>query len=78
MAETAQAASQIVASVGQQTVGMSQIRQAMANIHEATQQNLASTRQAERAAQDLDQLGRRLLALVQRTSPNGNGARRRG
>jgi methyl-accepting chemotaxis protein len=63
-AEAAQAAAQIVASAGQQAVGMTQIRQAMGNIQEATQQNLASTRQAEAAAQDLNQLGERLLALV--------------
>ena len=43
---------------------MAQIRQAMGNIHEATQQNLASLRQAERAAHDLNELGRRLMALV--------------
>ena len=60
----AQASAQIVASAGQQAAGMTQVRQAMANIHEATQQNLASTRQAERAAQELNTLGTRLLALV--------------
>jgi len=43
---------------------MTQVRQAMSSIHEATQQNLASTKQAERAAQDLNALGTRLLALV--------------
>jgi methyl-accepting chemotaxis protein len=64
VAEAAQAAVQIVASAGQQAVGMTQVRQAMASIHEATQQNLASTRQAERTAQDLNALGNRLLALV--------------
>ena len=62
--EAAQAAAQIVASAGQQAVGMGQVRQAMASIHEATQQNLASTKQAERAAQDLNALGTKLLALV--------------
>jgi methyl-accepting chemotaxis protein len=62
--ETAQAAAQIVASAGQQAVGMNQIRQAIASIHEATQQGLASTKQAERAAQDLNALGGRLLELV--------------
>jgi len=62
--EAAQAAAQIVASSGQQAVGMAQIRQAIANIHGATQQNLASTKQAERAAQDLNALGTRLLDLV--------------
>jgi methyl-accepting chemotaxis protein len=61
---TAQTAAQIVASAGQQAAGMAQIRQAMANIQEATQQNLASTRQAERAAQDLNALGTRLVDLV--------------
>ncbi len=47
-----------------EAAGMAQIRQAMANIQEATQQNLASTRQAERAANDLNELGGRLVALV--------------
>jgi methyl-accepting chemotaxis protein len=62
--QSAQAAAQIVASAGQQALGMTQIRQAMTNIHEAVQQNLASTKQAERAAQDLNGLGMKLLALV--------------
>jgi methyl-accepting chemotaxis protein len=64
VAQSAQAAAQIVASSGQQALGMTQIRQAMTSIHEAVQQNLASTKQAERAAQDLNGLGMRLLALV--------------
>jgi methyl-accepting chemotaxis protein len=67
-AQAAQAAVQIVASAGQQAVGMTQIRQAMVNINEATQQSLASTRQTERAAQDLNTLGARLVELV-----GGNG-----
>ena len=46
------------------THSVEQIRQAIGNIHEATQQNLASTKQAERAAQDLNALGGKLLALV--------------
>lgn len=70
-----QAASQIVASAGQQATGMAQIRQAMDNIHEATQQNLASTQQAERAAEDLSQLGTRLLRLVGEADPRGWGPR---
>jgi methyl-accepting chemotaxis protein len=61
---TAQAAAQITASAGQQAAGMTQIRQAMASIQEATQQNLAATKQAERAARDLNTLGSRLLELV--------------
>ena len=68
--EASQAAAQIVASAGQQAAGMQQIRQAMGNVHEATQQSLASTRQAERAAEDLNEQGARLLALV-----GGNGTR---
>ena len=76
--EAARATHQIVASAGQQAAGMTQIRQAMANIQEATRQNLASTRQAERAAHDLDELGRRLVALVgsdgrRRSSPPRDG-----
>jgi hypothetical protein len=64
IAQSAQASAQIVASAGQQNAGMGQIRQAMLNIREATQQNLASTSQAEKAAQDLNALGGRLLLLV--------------
>jgi methyl-accepting chemotaxis protein len=62
--DAAQAAAQIVASAGQQAIGMDQIRQAIANIHDATQQNLTATRQSEQAAQDLNRLGSRLTALV--------------
>jgi len=62
--EAAQAAAQILASAGQQAAGMGQVRQAMGNIREVTQQNVASTRQAERAAQDLNALGTKLLELV--------------
>ncbi len=64
IAETAQAAAQITASAGQQAAGMAQIHEAMKSIHQVTNQNLASTRQAERAAQDLDALGGRLKELL--------------
>jgi methyl-accepting chemotaxis protein len=43
---------------------MEQIRQAVSNIHDATQQNLSASRQSEQAAQDLTRLGSRLVALV--------------
>ena len=46
------------------------IRQAMQNIHEATQQAVASTRKAEGAARDLNALGAKLLAL---TGGDGRG-----
>jgi PAS domain S-box-containing protein len=62
--ESAQAASQIAASSGQQAAGMAQIHHAMKNISQVTSQNLASVRQAEKAAQDLNALGTTLNQLV--------------
>jgi methyl-accepting chemotaxis protein len=64
VSDAAQASSQIVASAGQQAIGMEQIRQAVANIQQAMEQNLASTRQTEDAASRLTALGNRLLATV--------------
>jgi methyl-accepting chemotaxis protein len=61
---TAQAASQIVASAGQQAAGIAQVHQAMKSIDQVARQNLAAMRQAEQAAQDLNALGSRLAALV--------------
>lgn len=62
--EAAQSSAQIVASAGQQALGMEQIRQAIASIHEATQQNLTGSRQSEQAARDLNLLGSNLIDLV--------------
>jgi len=62
--EAAQAASQIAASAGQQSAGMAQIHQATKNINQVTNQNLASTKQSERAAQDLNALGSTLKKLL--------------
>jgi hypothetical protein len=73
--EAAQASAQILASAGQQAAGMSQVRQAMGSIHEATHQALASTKQAERAAQDLNELGTSLLSLVGGDQIAGPGRR---
>ena len=73
--EAAQSAAQIVASAGQQAAGMGQIREAMGSIHQATQQNLASTKQSERAAQDLNALGIKLLDLVGGARNGGVGNR---
>ena len=56
----AQASVQIAAAAQQQTAGMVQIGQAMGAIGQATTQALASTRQAERAAQDLHTLAQSL------------------
>jgi methyl-accepting chemotaxis protein len=62
--DSLQAAAQIQASAGQQALGMEQIRQAIGNIHDATQQHLTATHQSETAAQKLTDLGERLVRLV--------------
>lgn len=64
LAESAQAAQQILVSAQQQAAGMDQVALAMQNIQQASAQNMASTRQVERAAQDLNALAGRLKALV--------------
>lgn len=64
VASTARTAAQIAASAGQQAAGMSQIHEAMQSINQAASQNLAATRQTERAAQDLNALGLRLRELL--------------
>jgi methyl-accepting chemotaxis protein len=43
---------------------MTQINQAMKNINQVANQNLVSTKQAERAAQDLDILSTKLRLLI--------------
>ena len=63
--EAAQAATQIAASAQQQSVGMDQVALAMQNINQASTQNVASTRQAETAAQSLQGLGQKLKALLE-------------
>ena len=60
----AQANVQIAAAATQQTAGMEQIGQAMGAIAQATTQALSSTRQAERAAQDLHTLAQSLQHTV--------------
>jgi methyl-accepting chemotaxis protein len=64
IAEAAQAATQIAASSQQQLVGMDQVALAMENIKQASTQNVASTKQAEVAAQNMHQLGLKLKELV--------------
>jgi methyl-accepting chemotaxis protein len=64
--ESAQAAMQMVAGGQQQASGIEQISVAMGNINQATVQSLASTRQAEKAAQDLNGLARSLREVVGR------------
>lgn len=62
--ESLVAANQITASAAQQATGMNQVRGAMRDIDEATRQTAAATSQAERAAQDLAELGARLRELT--------------
>jgi len=62
--ESARAAMQMVAGGQQQASGVEQIALAMQNIHQSTVQSLASTRQTEKAAQDLNELSRRLTETV--------------
>jgi methyl-accepting chemotaxis protein len=64
IAESAQAATQMVAGGRQQVSGVEQVALAMRNINQATVQSLASTRQAERSAQDLNELARELMEMV--------------
>lgn len=62
--ESALAAQQIVASAQQQAAGMDQIALAINDINQSTSQALASTKQTEKAAQGLSDLGNSLKELV--------------
>ncbi len=72
--EAAQASTQISASSHQQMVGMDQVVLAMESIKQASLQNVASTKQAETAVQNLYQLGQKLQPLMQHYSENGAAA----
>ncbi len=65
MTEAAQAATQIAASSQQQLVGMDQVAGAMENIKQASTQNVASAKQLEAAARNLNDLGQRMKQLVE-------------
>lgn len=58
------AAAQITGSAAQQVTGINQIRQAMREISQASQQNVSSNRQTEQAVQNLSQMGGRLKELL--------------
>ena len=62
--KSSQSADQIAAAANQQTIGMSQIHQAMKNIDQVTTQSIAATRQVDNAVQDLNQAGVRLKELM--------------
>jgi methyl-accepting chemotaxis protein len=63
--ESAQAAMQVMAGGQQQATGIEQISLAMKNINQVTVQSMASTKQAEKAAQNLNELSRKLSETVQ-------------
>jgi methyl-accepting chemotaxis protein len=59
-----QASVQMAAAAQQQTAGIEQIGQAMSAIQQGATQTLSSTRQAERAAQDLNKLAKSLQQVI--------------
>ena len=65
VADAAQSAARISAAVSQQSVGIVQIRPAMRDISETSARALASTRQTEETARDLDRLGLGLQRMLQ-------------
>ncbi len=62
--ESAQRSAQVMAGGRQQASGVEQIALAMQNINQAMVQSLTSTRQSEKAAQDLNALARDLSEMV--------------
>ena len=64
--EAAQAATQIAVSSQQQLVGVDQVGGAMDSIRQASIQNVASAKQLEGAARNLNELGQRLKQMVVR------------
>ncbi|MDY7232390.1 methyl-accepting chemotaxis protein [Hyalangium rubrum] len=64
LAQASITAAQIAASANQQATGIGQIRQAMRDVNQSAQQALASTRQTERAVQDLNAMGLKLKGLL--------------
>ncbi|QXO94930.1 MCP four helix bundle domain-containing protein [Methanospirillum purgamenti] len=66
IADTARAGVQITASSQEQVVGMDQISIAMENIRTAAQNNLEVTRQVEKTARDLHDLGNSLKEITER------------
>jgi methyl-accepting chemotaxis protein len=65
IAQSAQAATQIVASSQQQLIGMDRVAMAMTSIKQASVQNVAGTQRIETAAQHLHSLDQTLMQLVE-------------
>jgi methyl-accepting chemotaxis protein len=68
--ETAQAAVQIAASNQQQMAGISQVTTAMENIKQGSTQTAASTKQAEMAARNLNELAQKIKQLMEHYQTN--------
>jgi methyl-accepting chemotaxis protein len=66
VSEAAQAASQIAASNQQQLIGVEQVASAMESIRQSSAQNVASAKQLESSARNLNELGQKLKLLVER------------
>ncbi|MEI6206899.1 MAG: methyl-accepting chemotaxis protein [Desulfuromonadales bacterium] len=67
---TVQASAQIVASTSEQVVGLNQVAVAIDSIRSASDQIVTSTRQAEEATHDLNEMGKKLWHLVERFKVN--------
>jgi methyl-accepting chemotaxis protein len=72
LADAAQAAQQIFVTAQEQSAGVDQVATAMENIRQVSTQNMAATRQMERAARDLSLLAQQFKALV---AGSGRGER---
>jgi CHASE3 domain sensor protein len=64
LSEAAQSAQQIQVTAQEQLAGVDQVAAAMENIKQVSIQNIAATRQVERAARDLNTLAQRFRTLV--------------
>lgn len=64
--DSSQASIEIASSIQEQVSGMDQISIAMTNIQNAAQKNLEITRQAEKTAEDLHELGTRLKNITEK------------
>jgi methyl-accepting chemotaxis protein len=73
---SARASQQILVSAQQQLAGVDQMALAIENIHQASTQNMVSTRQVEQAARNLDELAGRLVSLVSVSGRDGTDGSR--
>jgi len=69
--DASQTSGQIEVSSQQQLVGMQQVVAAMESVKEASNHNVKSVRELEQAVNNLNDLGKQLKVLVERSSHNG-------